>query len=211
MCLSGCTPREKPEGESAKECKGTTEKCPKTPVKPTLKAKVVIIKGSYWDSEEGKKKIAEQLAEAEKIMGIKIETGEYEILDDSNLKQIDGGQWNGTINYSDEQVNLMNKLGTNDTPAMVFTDDSGDGNAITVSTAWSGSDDNLQHEGIIVGKNGSDTVVPHELGHLLSRESGNNTHSPDQKNLMYGPANRTGTEWTEPWKSSAENSSYLKK
>jgi hypothetical protein len=27
MCLSGCTPREKPKGKSAKECKGTTQKC----------------------------------------------------------------------------------------------------------------------------------------------------------------------------------------
>jgi len=32
MCLSGCTPREKPKGKSTK-CKGTTQNCPKIPVK----------------------------------------------------------------------------------------------------------------------------------------------------------------------------------
>jgi hypothetical protein len=198
----------------------TSPKQPQTPVQPcpptkkTLKLRIVIVKGSYWDSEEGRKKIAKQIAEAERVLGINIKAeppAPYETIDDDSLKNVPSGKWDDDNHYSQEEVNLINKLGTDDTPAMVFTDE-GDGDAITVSKAWAGKNDGLNKEGVIVdkGSKDDDLVVTHELGHLLSGESGDNTHSDDKDNVMYPYTGQRGDEWTDPWKSSAEKNSYLK-
>jgi hypothetical protein len=178
-----------------------------------MKLRVVIVKGTYWDSAEGRKKIADGLADTEKIMGIKIDTGPYEVVDDASMKSYSTlGPWDGTNNYSPELVNTANKYGAPDRPAFVFTDTMpGDTPGVTVSKSWAGTGDGLKNEAIVGDKRFSSTDIPHEMGHLLSGESGSNTHNEtDKNNLMYPYNDRTGTEWTDPWKSSANSSPYLK-
>lgn len=181
---------------------------PCTPLKPILQLKIVIVKGSYWDSPEGREKIKKQIAETERIMGIEIETGEWETIDDPSLKKVDDGNWDGKNNYSKEQVDAMNRLGDPDAPAMLYTDEAEDSVAIAVSHAWEGEEDGLQREGAIMGKDSEDKTLAHELGHLLSGEAGNNTHSNDKDNLMW-PTTDGGDEWTDPWKASSEKSPYM--
>lgn len=173
-----------------------------------LKVRIVIIKGTYWDSEEGRKKIAEQMKEAERILGINIETGPYETLDDVGAKDIPAGPWNGTRNYSKEEVEIANRLGADDRVPLIYTDKCIAG-GLSISRATQGTGDGLQHDGILINRKmaGEKHTAAHELGHLLSGEHGAHTHSDDKNNVMNTTA--SGDQWIDPWKSSADKSPYL--
>lgn len=174
-----------------------------------LKVRIVIIKGTYWDSEEGRKKIAEQIKEAERILGINIETGPYETLDEPRYKKIPAGPWNGTRSYSEEEVEIANRLGADDRVPLVYTDKCIAG-GLSISRATQAPGDGLQHDGILINKKMANEkhTAAHELGHLLSGEHGQHTTHSDNENNVMDP-HASGDQWTDPWKSSAEKSPYL--
>ena len=78
MCLSGCTPREKPEYQSTRECKRTIEKCPNQSVDTPL-------------SETKKQAILNKLKESGKADDIvkAIEDGEIEMYEMNDAKSQD--------------------------------------------------------------------------------------------------------------------------
>lgn len=176
----------------------------------TVRVRVIIVKGTYWDSPEGRENIERQLDKAERILGVNVEAGEYDVVDDPSLKEIDPapfkqGDWN-----SDEEIDTINRFGSDDAIPMVFTDESvGAGVAIG---KVDGAREGLKYDGIIIDNNytWNDRVAAHELGHVLSEERGDHTHAEtaDKSNVMH--PNALGDQWTDPWKSAADKSPHLK-
>jgi uncharacterized Zn-binding protein involved in type VI secretion len=185
-----------------------------------LMARVVIAAGTSWDTPAGRAEIERQIREAERIQGIRIVTGPFEVSNDPSLLGIQEGPWNGTNNYGPGEVGAINALGAPGRPALIFTDQStpapgatNTADAITVSNAWAAPGDGLNNEGVIFGPNSANDpyVTSHELGHLLSGESGNNTHDTvNQNNVMWPFTGQRGDQWTDPWSSSAEQNPVLR-
>jgi hypothetical protein len=176
-----------------------------------LKVRVIIVKGSVWDTPEGRANIADQIARAERILGYKIEVEEYEVVDDPSLLKIDPAPWKQGDRYSDEEVAVINKYGGDDTVPLVFTDDT-IGAALAVNRDFAADDDGLEHDGAVLEKDAKlpsmRNTVAHELGHLLSGCGGDHVHSDDPDNVMDPHAR--GDKFTEPWKGKADQHPYLK-
>lgn len=180
-----------------------------------LMARIVIVAGSCWDNAAGRAEIGRQINEAERVTGNRIVTGPYETVNDASLKAIGKGKWNGTNNYSPQAVGQMNSLGGAQQPALLFTDSISGGttDALTVSHAWAAPADGLQNEGVVYacGSQSDKYVIAHELGHLLSREAGADTHDEvNPGNLMWPYTGGRGDAWTDPWASASEQSPLLR-
>jgi uncharacterized Zn-binding protein involved in type VI secretion len=173
--------------------------------------RIVIIQGTFWDSPAGRANIAQQIAQAEAILGITIVTGPFDVINNPGMQSFPSGPWNGTNNYSPQEVGAINSLSTANRPAVIFTQSMTGTTAagITVSQAWAGTNDGLTQDGIIAQQpfQNNNRDLAHEFGHLLSRQTGNNTHSTTPGDLMDTTA--SGANWNDPWRSAAATSPYL--
>jgi hypothetical protein len=180
-----------------------------------LSARVVIVAGSSWDTPAGRADIQRQIEAAEANLGVRIITGPYETSADPTLTSIPEGPWSGANHYSPQQVAAINTYGAAGRPALIYGNAMpasagiGPNNALTVGHPWEGSSDGLTNEGVLFTPSHVGSTTSHELGHLLSGQTGANNHSTDPNNLMYGSPNRTGTNFTNPWSDAAEANPVL--
>jgi uncharacterized Zn-binding protein involved in type VI secretion len=140
-----------------------------------LSLRVIIVAGSPWDTPAGRDRIRQQLEDSERNLGIRIVTGPIETSTDPTLASLPEGPWNGTNNYSPQQVAAINTYG-----------------------------------GVIFSPNTVPSTTSHELGHMLSGQTGANNHSTNPNDLMFGSSNRTGTQFGEPWSSATESNPVLR-
>ena len=174
----------------------------------TLKVRIVVVKGTYWDSDEGRSNIRDQLSEAERILGINIDPSEVIVVDDPALKKTDDSPTRDL--YPEEEVRLVNQYGSKDTVALIYTDDTSAA-AMAIAKPWAKPSDGLQHTGAVIGKEMKDNprVTAHELGHALSGCGEEHTHAPQDAHNDIMQPNATGDTLTEPWKSKLAASPYL--
>lgn len=180
----------------------------------SLQIRVVIVKGSSYDSPEGRARIARMIARMQEVTGMQVGVASVETVDnDAYLDMSAYGPWDGRHNYTGgECLTALNEYGDPDTPTAIFTDDvsgtSGPVRGSTTSRAWAGTEDEIPNEGIVVADSADDETFTHEMGHLLTGLSGDDLHSDDPDNIMAG--GETGrSEWTDPWASESENSPYV--
>jgi hypothetical protein len=205
MTLEAPKPKEPPPEPRSepKPSKGNT---------PTLRVRIVIIKGSVWDRDraEMRKEILRQLKEAESIWGIGIEHGEHEVVDRPDVLRVPMADQDDPVHgYSEEATRFMDLLGNAGHVAnLVFTNTiSTRTRGHTVAKAFAKEGDVVKGEGVYIAAiaEGGRTVA-HELGHLLAGET-DPKHSKDENSVMFSPG---GPEATEPWKSKVLESEYLR-
>jgi RHS repeat-associated protein len=183
----------------------------------TMEARIVIIKGSSWESQEMRSEIHRQIANAERIWGIKINTPEAaKIIDQRDMLHVSEiGEEETDIlethEYTKQATDFMNKLGNEGKRLnLVFTDYIGwkpNNLGKTVLQKFAKSGDDVRGEGAYITKWAEGKpVVAHELGHALAGVTDPPHEKTDMTAVMYPGG---GDRPTEPWKSQILESDYL--
>lgn len=183
-----------------------------------LSVRIVIVKGTCWDSADGHAEIEKQVATAEGVIGMRVVTGPYETQNLPGALNMQHGAWNATNHYSPQLVGQINTLSTAGRPAMLFTNAIVPNNlrvaGITASPAFAAPADGLTQSGVVFGcsaKQPGHRVMAHECGHMLSRLGGNQMHDlVNRNNVMWPFVNQQGSSWMDPWASAAEGNGMLR-
>ncbi|MGZ6480059.1 MAG: hypothetical protein ACXWQE_12195 [Bdellovibrionales bacterium] len=185
------------------------------PVRGTVELKVLMVRGSQWDSPAFEGFIKGEIKIAGRLLGLSLNPSIETIDEPKAINGFGDGE-------TEKGIYWFNKLGDGAKPTLIFTGKSGIWQAIvnglegklsstmaaTFVTSTRGSI--LKNEGSVFLYNEKDLVgktIAHEMGHLLGRINGPNNHSRDPSDIMYGKD--PGCTFSEPWSSAVMNSRYV--